>query len=149
MIIESSRFGSQEVSEEQLLTFSDGLLGFPDLKRFALLSHGHESAFHWLQSVESSAVAFVVCDPLLFVPDYQVPVREDEVSALNLAHLGDCFVLAIVNKVNDYLTANLSGPLVVGATSRLGRQMVLSDKRYSTRHRLVPSRTAMPARRVG
>jgi flagellar assembly factor FliW len=64
-------------------------------------------------------------------------VRQDDVQALEMRDLTDCQVLVIVNKVGDQLTANLLGPLVIGAHSRLGRQLVLSDKRYGTRHPLL------------
>jgi len=101
--------------------------------------------FFWLQSADDPTLAFVVCDPLAFVPDYQVPIRRDDVEALQLADLTDCQVLVIVNKVGDQLTANLLGPLVIGAHSLLGKQLVLSDKRYSTRHVLMPMPRAATA----
>ena len=46
-------------------------------------------------------------------------------------------MLVIVNKVNGELTANLLGPIVVGAHSRCAKQLVLSERRYGTRHRLL------------
>lgn len=147
MLIETSRFGTIEVSEDLLITFRDGLLGFPECRRFAVIETHPDAAFFWLQSVDEPALAFVVCDPRLFVADYTVPVRQEDVASLALADLADCQVWAIVNKADDHFTANLAGPLVVGVTSRLGRQMVLSEKRYSTRHTLFRSRAA--ARRVG
>lgn len=148
MLIETSRFGTLELDEDALITFRDGLLGFPDCRRFAAVQTQADAAFVWLQCADDPRLAFVVCDPRLFLPDYTVPVRREEVEALALSDLTDCQVWAIVNKVDDHLTANLAGPLVVGTTSRLGRQMILSDKRYSTRHTLVRSRSAA-ARRVG
>jgi flagellar assembly factor FliW len=56
--------------------------------------------------------------------------------------------------VDGFLTANLQGPIVVGATSLLARQLVLSDRRYTTRHRLMKAQESLAsaarlARRVG
>jgi hypothetical protein len=53
-------------------------------------------------------------------------------------------VFVIVNKVDDLLTGNLQGPLVVNVETRQARQLVLSDRRYSTRHPLmrVPAQAA-------
>jgi flagellar assembly factor FliW len=138
MLIQTTRFGQVEVDGGRIITFRDGLLGFPDQKRFALIQTGEDPVFFWLQSVDDAALAFVVCDPLAFVPDYRAPVRKDDVEALQLQDLQDCQVLVIVNKVDGYLTANLLGPLVVGAHSLLGKQLVLGDRKYSTRHRLMP-----------
>ena len=46
-------------------------------------------------------------------------------------------VFVIVNKVADLLSGNFQGPLVVNVKNRRARQLVLSDKRYSTRHPLM------------
>jgi flagellar assembly factor FliW len=140
------------VDGDKLITFDEGILGFPDLKRYGLIQTSPDPVFFWLQSVENPALAFVVCDPLAFVEDYHVPIKADDVKALELRELSDCQVFVIVNKVDGHLTANLQGPLVVGAQSLRAKQLVLSDKRFSTRHRLMKAddkRAVVPARRVG
>jgi flagellar assembly factor FliW len=47
--------------------------------------------------------------------------------------------------VDDLLTGTLQGPLVINVQTRAAKQLVLSDKRYSTRHPLMrlPARAAM------
>lgn len=145
MLIETTRFGTIEVDDRRIMTFRDGLLGFPDHRRFALIQTSPDPVFFWMQAVDEPSLAFVVCDPLTFVPDYQVPIRKDDVEGLELQDLRDCQVLVIVNKVDGDLTGNLLGPLVVGTHSLRAKQLVLSDKRYGTRHRLV---AAEPARTV-
>ncbi len=152
MLIETTRFGRIEVDGDKLITFGEGVLGFPDLKKYALIQTSPDPVFFWLQSVESPSLAFVLCDPLAFVEDYNVPIKAEEVKALDLSELTDCQVFVIVNKVDGHLTANMQGPIVVGAKSLLARQLVLSDKRFSTRHRLMKldeSGVSVPARRVG
>lgn len=137
MLINTTRFGDIELDEAKIITFKEGLLGFPQHRRYALVQTAPDPAFYWLQAVDDPALAFVVCDPRLFVPDYEVPIRKDDVDALGLVDLNDCQVLVIVNKVNGDLTANLLGPLVIGGQAMTAKQLVLSDKRYGTRHRLL------------
>jgi flagellar assembly factor FliW len=139
MLIQTSRFGPITVDDSKIMTFKDGLLGFPDYQRFALIQTSPDPVFFWMQAVDDPTLAFVVCDPLTFVPDYQVPIRQDDVKALELRDLRDCQVLVIVNKVNGELTGNLLGPIVVGAYSLCAKQLVLSDKRHGTRHPLMPA----------
>jgi flagellar assembly factor FliW len=139
MLIQTSRFGPIAVDDSKIMTFKDGLLGFSDRQRFALIQTSPDPVFFWMQAVDDPTLAFVVCDPLTFVPDYQVPIRQDDVEALELCDLRDCQVLVIVNKVNGDLTGNLLGPIVVGAHSLCAKQLVLSDKRYGTRHPLMPA----------
>ncbi len=137
MIIETSRFGQLEVDEERLITFDDGILGFPDQSTYALIQTGEDSGFYWLQSVDTPGLAFVVCDPRLFVADYQVPVKLEDLECVELKSTDDSQVFVIVNKIGDLLTGNFQGPLVVNVINRHARQLVLSDKRYSTRHPLM------------
>jgi flagellar assembly factor FliW len=137
MIIGTSRFGQLEVDQERLITFDEGILGFPQQHRYALIQTGEGSGFYWLQAVDTPELAFVVCDPRLFVADYQVPVKVEELQTIGLADPEKAQVFVIVNKVNDLLTGNFQGPLVINVENRHGCQLVLSDKRYSTRHPLM------------
>ncbi len=149
MIIETSRFGQLEVDEDRLITFSEGILGFPDQKRYALVQTGEGSGFYWLQAVCTPELAFVVCDPRLFVADYQVPVKTEELQTIELTDASKGQVFIIVNKVNDLLTGNFQGPLVVNVENRHGKQLVLSDKRYSTRHPLMKLSTPATLGKTG
>lgn len=149
MIIETSRFGQLEVDENRLITFSEGILGFPDQKRYALVQTGEGSGFYWLQAVCTPELAFVVCDPRLFVADYQVPVKTEELQTIELTDASKGQVFIIVNKVNALLTGNFQGPLVVNVANRHGKQLVLSDKRYSTRHPLMKLSTPATLGKTG
>ena len=145
MEVRTTRFGTIDIAEDRVITFPRGLLGFSEHKRFCLLEPQEDSAFFWLQSLDDANLAFVVTDPSFFVPEYSVPIRSEQLTELGLSRLEDAQVFVIVNKVDDQLTANLLGPLLVGGRSLLGRQLVLSDKRYTTRHRLMPAPMATGA----
>ncbi len=134
VIVQTSRFGPVEVDETRMIQFPRGILGFPQHKDYVLIQPEVDSTFYWLQSASAADLAFVVTDPLLFVPDYQVPLREETRAELALADLTEANVLVIVNKVGDMLTANLQGPLVIHATTRVAAQIVISEKKYQTRH---------------
>ena len=137
MNIETSRFGPLEVDETRVITFKKGILGFPDSTEYALVETGESSGFYWLQAVQRADLAFVVCDPRLFVPDYRAPVKVEELKPIGLTDPDQAQVFVIVNKVDDLLTGNLQGPLVVNVETRQAKQLVLSDKRFSARHPLM------------
>jgi len=137
MQIETSRFGTLEVDGSRFITFERGVLGFPDTHEYALVHTSDDSGFYWLQAVNREDLAFVVCDPRLFVPDYRVPVKLEELEPIGLTDADHGQVFIIVNKVDDVLTGNLQGPIVVNVENRQARQLVLSDKRFSTRHPLM------------
>lgn len=137
MMIDTSRFGQLEVDAERLIEFPEGVLGFPDQHEYALIQTGQNSGFYWLQALSCPDLAFVVCDPRLFVADYQVPAKLEELKTIGLEHAEEAQVFVIVNKVDGLLTGNFQGPLVINVENRRGRQLVLSDKRFSTRHPLM------------
>jgi flagellar assembly factor FliW len=144
MEIETTRFGRIEVDAERIITFPRGLLGFPNHSRFALIQTGEENYFFWLQSVDESQLAFVVCDPSIFFKDYEVPVREETQQELELTDLASLQVFVICNKVDEWLTGNLLGPLVVNAANRVGSQVVLTEKKWTTRQPLIKLQTEIP-----
>ncbi len=141
MEVRTTRFGVIEIADDRVITFDQGLLGFPDRQRFCLLEPGEDACFFWLQSLDDPALAFVVTDPALFVPDYSVPIRKEQMESLALNSLDDAQVFVIVNKVDGFLTGNLQGPLVINTLQRRADQMVIAEKRWTTRHQLVKVET--------
>lgn len=137
MQVRTTRFGMVEIAEDRVITFSKGLLGFSDQRRYCLLEPQEDSAFFWLQSLDDPALAFVVTDPSFFVPEFSVPIRAEQLGELSLKRLEDAQVFVIVNKVDQTLTGNLQGPLVINTLNRQGEQFVLAEKRWTTRHPLI------------
>lgn len=137
MEVRTTRFGVIEIAEDRVITFPGGMLGFPEHRRYCLLQPGEDACFFWLQCVDDADLAFVVTDPTLFLRDYSVPIRAEQMSSLGLGSLDDAQVFVIVNKVDDELTGNLQGPLVINTINRVGEQMVLAEKRWTTRHPLI------------
>jgi len=137
MVVRTSRFGEIEITEDRVISFPKGLLGFPEKTRFCLLEPSEDACFFWLQSVDDPELAFVVTDPTYFVQGYSVPIRAEQMESLGLARLEDAQVMVIVNKIDDTLTGNLQGPLVINTSARGGEQLVLAEKKWTTRHPLV------------
>jgi len=137
MLIQTTRFGPVDIDESRTLEFPAGLLGFSSYRKFALLQPDDNGVFFWLQSIDSADLAFVVTDPALWLPDYQANIRKEQMEELGLSDISDAQVLVIVNKREDSLTANLQGPLVVNTRNHGAMQLVLAEKKWSTRHELV------------
>jgi flagellar assembly factor FliW len=144
MEIESTRFGRLTVDDERVITFPKGLLGFPNHTRFALIQTGEENYFFWLQSVDEPNLAFVVTDPSIFFKDYEVPIREETQADLELTNIDHAQVFVICNKVDEWLTGNLLGPIVVNAQNRVAQQVVLTEKKWTTRQPLLRLQSEVP-----
>jgi flagellar assembly factor FliW len=134
--IQTERFGEIRVPKAEILHFPEGLLGFADCKDFVLVQEAAYAPFIWLQSAQDPHLAFVVVDPLEFVPDYRVEIKPSEVSSLDLADIekAKILVIVVVREDPDQITANLQGPLVINVERCLGKQVVLLTERYHTRH---------------
>lgn len=141
MEILSSRFGRLSVDDDRIIQFPGGLLGFPEHRQFALIQTSEENYFFWLQSVDEPGLAFVVTDPGIFFKDYDVPLREETWADLQLADPQAVQLFVICNKVDEWLTGNLLGPIVVNAANRLAEQVVLTEKRWTTRQPLLKLQT--------
>ena len=137
MHIETTRFGTVEVDDSRIISFPSGLLGFSSFRRFVLLQPDDDGVFYWLQSVEAPDLAFVVTDPSLWVPEYKANIRREQMDELNLGEVAEAQVLAIVNKRGETLTLNLQGPVVINIGDCVAMQLVLADKRWSTRQEIV------------
>lgn len=137
MDIHTTRFGALSVEDERIMHFSQGLLGFPEHKTFALIQTGDENYFFWLQSVEDPNLAFVVADPTTFFGEYSVPLREETLAEIELTEVAEAQTFVICNKVGEWLTGNLLGPIIVNVRNRRGAQVVLTDKKWTTRQPLL------------
>lgn len=133
MLIESERLGAVEVDDSKILTFADGLLGFPDARRFALVDAGDDATYFWLQALDDPQLAFLAAVPWAFFPDYEPELPSPDQDALDITDPSDVLVFCLLTITEDSVTANLLGPLVVNANTHQGRQIVLGDSEYSAR----------------
>ena len=137
MEIKTTRFGDVEIADNLILSLPEGILGFEDFKRYIILDHfDKESPFKWLQSVEDPSLAFVITDPLIFVPGYKVKISKEEVNSIELSDASKAIILTIVNIKRDHseITINLQGPIVINAEKKIAKQIVLRESDYSVRH---------------
>lgn len=154
--LETPRFGTLEIQKHEIISFPDGMLGFPDLKTYVLVDNPGGGPFKWIQSLEMPAIAFVAADPINFFPDYRISIRRDDLASIKLDDAADAYVLVVLTIRSNVVesTANLTGPVVINIKERLARQVVLNDPRYHTRHPLAAApppqgRGTTPAKEAG
>ena len=132
----TSRFGAIDVDPASVLAVPDGIPGFPDLRRVALLACGSVPGFppvagqhtmFWMQDLDDGDLAFLCIQPWVPFPDYEIDIDE---SALGIASQDDVAVLAIVTvRRGDgqvTMAANLRAPIVVDTGRGIARQVILT-----------------------
>jgi flagellar assembly factor FliW len=128
MRVNTTRFGRLEVEADDVLLFSNGVLGLEDCRHWVLLADAENDALGWLQSVSRSEIALAVVSPRRFVPDYQLRVARCEINPLELENLDQAQVLLILGKNQYGVTLNLKAPIVINIDRRLGRQVIANGE---------------------
>lgn len=135
MKIKTTRFGEIDVSQEEIITFPEGLLGFEEAHRFIVLNTQDGGPFRWFQCLDKGELAFVIIEPLQFMFAYDLEIPDSDVDFLGLKGTEDVLLYAIVTiPENPYdMTANLQGPLVINVRSRQARQIISTNPKHSVR----------------
>jgi flagellar assembly factor FliW len=135
----TARFGPVEYQAADVITFQDGLVGFPNAHEVLLIQHSEGSAFRWMQSIDEPALAFLVVDPSEFVGNFEPSMPAADADALGMSAQSARLVYTIVTipqgKPSE-LTLNLAGPIVVNAETGRARQVILEDDSYPIRYQV-------------
>ncbi|ACS79084.1 flagellar assembly protein FliW [Maridesulfovibrio salexigens] len=133
-----TRIGEREITNEGIIYFSRGLIGFDDKRDFALIQLSENSPFLLLQSLEDPALGLLVADPYSFMDDYEVRLSEAEKRILRVENVRQLAVLVTVTIPPgrpDETTLNLGGPIVINSEAKRGMQVPQVDSKYPTHFR--------------
>lgn len=123
-----------QVEKEGLLEFPEGLFGFEEYKNYAILESEYPP-FMWMQSLEEESLAFLIVDPFIVAPDYELDIDDKTLSKIEISSPAQVHVMVVVTipPDNSPITVNLQGPLVINHTNKKCMQVVLNDSKWSTK----------------
>ncbi|MBF0568969.1 MAG: flagellar assembly protein FliW [Nitrospirae bacterium] len=124
IIFETSRFGPVEVGADKVISFPDGIVGFPKIKRYVLIDH-KDTVLKWLHAVDDPDVAFIVVEPTILLPNFSMTLDPMTKSFLKLDNNEDLVTFVIIRVENERVIANFKGPLLFNASLKIGVQVVL------------------------
>ncbi len=135
-------FGEIEVPGSRILTFPEGIPGFPDHRRFVVLSPDEMTPFQYLQALDDPPIAFLVVNPFLVSAGYEVKLSDSDMETIGSHDTRELTVYAVVTIPEDpqESTVNLTAPIVINEQSRRGRQFILHDSGYLVKHPLLQPR---------
>lgn len=136
MKINTTRFGELSVNKKDVINFTEGPLGFEQLKKFFIVDPGDKTLILWLQSCEDGGVAFPIIEPKIFRPDYIVKLLPAELNSLKLENLNNAGVYTILTIPQDVteMSSNLKAPLIINNQEKIARQIVLQDNKLNVRY---------------
>ena len=130
MNIVTRDFGEVQIDEKTIIEFPNGIIGFEDTKRYALLSPlGDEKFPMWLQSVEGKEPCFVVYDPMQVYPEYKFEISDEEQELIKASADTPyrCLTVAIVPDDYRKTTINLRCPIVMNIRDNIAAQVILTE----------------------
>lgn len=139
MKIETRDFGALEIDPAEVVEFVSPIYGFEKLRRFALLyDDSVPGPFVWLQSLEESAVCFILVDPGAVTDGYCPQVPEDTMELLQMTEQSQAVWRAVVVIPQNFAdaTMNLKSPVVINPKNKRAVQIIL-DADYPIRARLM------------
>lgn len=151
MKIDTRIFGEIEISDDKVIFFENGIVGFPDLKHFTLLhdeDRGTSVGIRFLQSIEEPGFAMPVMDPLIVKPDYDPEVEDELLTGLGALTQENILVLVTATVPSDLkqMSVNLQGPIIINVEERRACQLIVEHGEYPVKF---PIYEILQARKAG
>lgn len=129
MNIETKFLGEVPINEEEILTFENGLPGFPEEKKYILLGLDSDLPIALLQATENKELGFIVAYPYAFKGDYAFDLSEEDKEELKIESESDVAVYTVLTLKESFQqsTMNLLAPVVINKSKKLGKQIILQD----------------------
>ena len=135
----TKNFGEIEIADDKIIVFDKGIIGFPELREFALIynedrgSNGGSS--RWLQSMNRGDFAMPVMDPLVVDPSYNPQVDDELLKPLGEMNPDAMLVLVTVTVPKDIkdITVNLKAPIVINGCNRTAAQLIVDGDEYKVK----------------
>jgi flagellar assembly factor FliW len=135
MQINTSRFGTLDLSDGDAIRFPAGIIGFPAERTFVLLTRRERSSVGWLQSTTTPWFALPVVSVAALAGAYSTASVEGSVSELGIEFKpASCAVMVVlhVSTPPNRPTVNLVAPIVINSETRMGAQVLIDGSEYST-----------------
>lgn len=139
MRIETTRFGVVEATEQDLIQFPGGIIGFPQEHRFAMIPHGSSPLIAWLQSATTPNLAFPVVSAHALREGYPDVPLDAVIAKAGIGGTEDeLAVLAVLCAPRmQPATVNLLAPILINSETRQGTQVFLEGSKFGTRELFV------------
>jgi flagellar assembly factor FliW len=139
MVAETKFFGTVDIEDEKIIEFPMGIIGFEDLKKFALIydsEREERSKISWLQSMEEPLMVLPVINPIDIAESYN-PIIEDEfMKIIGDPADEDVIIFTSMSIPSDLtkMTANFKAPFIINTVDRKGMQVIVENEDYPIKY---------------
>ena len=144
MLIQTKHLGEIQVTQDQIINFPQGILGFDQHREFVILNIIDNDNFKILQDLRHPEIAFFLINPWDYYEDYTVDLPDEELGKIGIFPNEDydiaVFNIVTLGKTFQESTANLLAPIIINSKNKKGKQFIQNDTIYTTRHSLFAER---------
>lgn len=138
MEVSTKLFGTINVGDDKIIEFPEGILGFPELKKFTLIYDDKNTAggMNFLASLDEPAFAMPVVPALIVEPGYSPKFTEDIEATIGGLTEENALVLVTMTIPSDVtkMTVNLNAPMVINTDTKKGVQSVVANEDYDVKY---------------
>lgn len=135
MRVNTRLFGEISISDDKIINFENGVIGFPEFRKFALIFDEEkkekqgEVSIIWLQSLDDEVFALPIMNPLIVRPDYTPHLSNEYLDPLGELIESNTLLYVTVTIPSDIekITVNLKAPIVINADTLKGAQIITED----------------------
>ena len=137
-------FGKIDVQDDKIIEFPEGILGFPELKKFTLmfdLDNSSPSGLNFLVSLDEPAFMMPVVPAIAVKPDYSPSITADIEKAIGPLTEDNLLILVTMTIPSDItqMTVNLNAPIIVNVESRKAIQAMVENDGYDIKYPIYES----------
>ncbi len=146
MKIKTKHFGEVEFPEEAIIHFPEGIIGYPDYKRFIIIEDKNFEPFKYLQSIDNPSFALPVINPFLIRKDYIIMILSEEHKKIGLKSLSQeekwiALCVVVIEKDIKKSIVNLKAPIIINTEERKGIQVIQITDDYDVEEPLFSEET--------
>ena len=139
MEFNTTLFGKIDVSDDKILEFPQGILGFEDLKRFTLTFDVEKSAptgLNFMVSLDEPAFMLPVVTAVAVKPDYSPKISAEVEKAIGPLTEENVLVLVTMTIPEDItkMTVNLNAPIIINIDTNKAVQSVVENEGYDIKY---------------
>lgn len=135
MKIKTKFFGETDISEEDVIFFKEGIPGFEEHKKYAVLNI-EDSKIVCIQCIDAERVCLVAASPWDYFKKYEINISDAEIEELNIKVESDAAIYNVLSISKDKTTMNLLAPVVINFKEKLGKQIIMDGTKYSIRQEI-------------
>ena len=128
MLVEDIFIADKKITEQEIIHFPNGIIGFENYTKFIIVENPNFRPFCWLFSLDQKNFAVPIVNPFLLIKEYrlQFPVEITQELKVN-GNFYDIYCIVSLKGENGGVTLNLKGPILIDYLKKEGRQVILNS----------------------